>query len=186
VDIALWVLTVANTAAIILIFRQLVMITRGYNAPRGLSRNAPLPEWRLRTLDGSPRGSTDYAFDHLLLVVSQRCAPCRDLLDEIRANPQPTLYPIVVASDGEQDAVRERLAGLLRSHVHSVLIGAEEGFKARLNVPGTPHAIAIRADGRVAAAGGVNTLEHVHSLMRQLDAFSAHGSIGSAAPAAKS
>lgn len=185
-EITLWILTLANTVAIILIFRQLVMFVRGQNAPRGLARNTPVPSWALRALDGSSRGSSDYAFDHVLLVVSQRCVPCRDLLEEIRGSAQPAPYPIVVASDGDSSLLAGRLERLDHSRVHSVLIGADDAFKRRLSVPGTPHAIAIRADGRVAVASGVNTMEHVLPLMRQLAAFSSQGSIDGAASAAKS
>lgn len=164
---ALWFLTIVNSLLLILVLRQLTLVVRGGEMRPGPAKNTRLPEWSLTDLSGNIRTSAEFAYEHVLLVVSEPCEPCRALLKELGGGTDPLPYPLVVAFDGTAEEARARTEWLSPGS-GVVLQGAGAEFKKRIGIPGTPHAVALRADGLIAASGVVNTREHLDALMRQL------------------
>jgi hypothetical protein len=169
--LVLWSLTLLNSLAVILLSRQITLFYRGLGAPRGPQPGWRVPAWSLPDLDGLVRSSADFSA-YLLLVTAPRCAPCRTLMEDLQKHGTVPRQPIVMAVEGTATEVRAWTGGLPPGVVSTVLVGADVAFKERLKIPGTPHAIAIAADGRVAAAGVVNAATDLQPLLRRIDGTS--------------
>lgn len=87
-----------------------------------------------------------------MLAVAHTCKPCHRLLDELTRVPFGSTSLVIAADIGlESFGLPQR--GLVQGQV---LTGMNEGLRRRLQIPGTPFAVAIR-DGRVVAAGPAPT-----------------------------
>lgn len=119
--------------------------------PPPLKRGERVPSMPLRALDG---GTTDLATltgrRTLLLFWNPSCGYCQSLLDDVRAWERTADAPrMVVVSAGSPKANREQE---FRS---PVLLDPKFSVSERFGVPGTPAAVLVDADGRVASEPGV-------------------------------
>ena len=125
----------------------------------------PAPQLALTTLDGGEVriGGAPAGRSQLLLFVSPDCPICESLLPAIRSakGAERKWLDVVLASDGEPERHRRFVLdkGLGKfPYVFSEPLGRTFGV-AKL-----PFAVLIDETGRLAAAGLVNTREHLESL----------------------
>jgi methylamine dehydrogenase accessory protein MauD len=125
----------------------------------------PVPTLNLSTLDGAgvQIGGLRGGRSQLLLFLSPDCAICESLLPSVRSahGAERAWLDIVLASDGEgaQHVAFVRDKGLAKfPYVVSETLGRTYGV-AKL-----PYAVLIDEAGKLAAAGLVNTREHLESL----------------------
>ncbi len=126
----------------------------------GLPINAPAPTLALKALDGEVTGLTELLTDHrpaVLLFVDPGCRPCLELLPEAADWRQryADRFHLVAVSRGSVEANREKARGL----AHVWLQRDREAIDA-YRVSGTPSAVLIAPDGRIASqvAGGVDQI----------------------------
>jgi len=125
----------------------------------------PVPTLNLFTLDGAgvQIGGLRGGRSQLLMFLSPDCAICESLLPSVRSahGAERAWLDIILASDGEgaQHAAFVRDKGLAKfPYVVSETLGRTYGV-AKL-----PYAVLIDEAGKLAAAGLVNTREHLESL----------------------
>jgi methylamine dehydrogenase accessory protein MauD len=125
----------------------------------------PAPQLALPTLDGAEVriGGAPAGRSQLVLFVSPDCPICESLLPAIRSaqGAERNWLDVVLASDGEPQRHRQfvRDKGLGKfPYVLSEPLGRTFGV-AKL-----PFAVLIDETGKLAAAGLVNTREHLESL----------------------
>lgn len=163
-SIVLWILTIANSVAILLVVRQLAALP-AYR-PTGPRRGASFANWTLRTLDGTPRSSAEMPTEYTMLFASETCGPCHTLLGEL-AKSALNIEPLVVAVDGDAPKLQEASLSPRGLVYDEFLGGADSAFRERFQVPGTPFALAIRRE-RVVASGPARTPEELAKLARSL------------------
>jgi thiol-disulfide isomerase/thioredoxin len=103
----------------------------------------------------------------LLAFMSTSCGTCDAIVPALNAVARDYARRLnlnVLLADG-QEAVRDwRLARGLRPTTTS----ASEAFSS-YEIEGTPYAFVIASDGRVAARGGINNIEHIEELLRRCE-----------------
>lgn len=126
----------------------------------GLPINAPAPALALTNLDGQAVGLTELLTDHrpaVLLFVDPGCKPCQELLPEAADWRQryADRFHLVAVSRGPVEANRQKARGL----AHVWLQRDREALDA-YRVSGTPSAVLIAPDGRIASqvAGGADQI----------------------------
>lgn len=126
----------------------------------GLPINAPAPSLALTALDGQVTGLSELLTDHrpaVLLFVDPGCRPCQELLPEAADWRQryADRFHLVAVSRGSVEANREKARGL----EHVWLQRDREALDA-YRVSGTPSAVLIAPDGRIASqvAGGADQI----------------------------
>jgi methylamine dehydrogenase accessory protein MauD len=134
--------------------------------PQSLKVGAPVPQLAVTTLDGASLqvGGVRGGRSQLLLFLSPDCTICEALLPSVRSahGAERQWLDIVLASDGDRVEKHEafvRDKGLAQfPYVLSEHLGRSFGV-AKL-----PYAVLIDEAGKLAAAGLVNTREHLESL----------------------
>lgn len=126
----------------------------------GLPINAPAPALELMTLDGRAIALAELLTDHrpaVLLFVDPGCTPCQELLPEAADWRQryADRFHLVAVSRGSVEANRQKTRGL----AHVWLQHDREALDA-YRVSGTPSAVLIAPDGRIASqvAGGADQI----------------------------
>jgi hypothetical protein len=132
----------------------------GVGRTPGLPIGSALPELRLSRLDGSEIELADaIERDTLLLFWNPGCGFCRSLHEDLRAweaSPPEGGPALVVVSAGEPFAVKAE------GFESEVLLDPEWTASNALGADGTPMAVLVAADGRIAsrvAGGGPAVLE---------------------------
>jgi hypothetical protein len=154
----LWLLVMTDTLAILLLVRQLATLPQ-FSRRSGPQAGTPIEPWSLEMMDGGTRRSTDLAEAYTLLFVASTCGPCHALFEEMRSagRPRGLLY-VVAQGDAaalEKEAVSER------GPMYDLFFrGGRGDLYQRLNVPGTPFAVAVRK-GRIEAAGPAASTEQL-------------------------
>ena len=124
------------------------LVDRFVDAP-GLPLGAPAPELELPALDGDRVKLADLqGRDTLLLFWNPDCGFCRSMHDDVlawEATANGVTPQLVVVSSGPEEATR---AEGFRSRV---LLDAEFAAGAAFGTGGTPTAVLVGADGRVAS-----------------------------------
>lgn len=99
----------------------------------------------------------------VLLFVSTRCQPCRELIADMRrlCKDWPTQHFVAVVSGSRAEvrAVEAQLAGI------DVVWDERDRVSRNLSIEGQPFALLLEASGRVAARGVTNNREMVSSLL---------------------
>lgn len=149
-QVALWILTVLNTLAILAVVRQLAALPQ-FVRRSGPAKGLVVGQWSLRTIENVILTSRQMPHNYTLLFVSGSCAPCRLLFQDLRdVGPPPgLLYPVAIS---EPQVVAHELKDAGVSYAALLVSDAEDPLMKRLAVPGTPYAISIRGD-RVVEAG---------------------------------
>ncbi|HVC00869.1 MAG TPA: methylamine dehydrogenase accessory protein MauD [Steroidobacteraceae bacterium] len=170
-QIALWIAVLALALLCLALARQIGVLHERL-APAGalalkqaLQIGDPAPLFALTDLDGDPVqiGGAREGRGQLLLFISPDCPVCESLLPAIRSaqGAERKWLDVILASDGESERHRmfAREKGLAKFHyVLSEQLGRAFGV-AKL-----PYAVLIDEAGRFAAAGLVNSREHLESL----------------------
>jgi thiol-disulfide isomerase/thioredoxin len=98
----------------------------------------------------------------VVLFIAPDCGPCHELLPNVppavRSYREVQFLAVVTGSDEEKRRAYARtIEGITaRPDLHFL----EEQWR----IPGTPYAVGLTEDGRVATAGVVNTLDHVEAV----------------------
>lgn len=121
----------------------------------GTAEPAVAPVFALPTLDGPGVILDDVLAEQhpvLLVFVSTSCVMCADLLPELAHWQTAPGYPlrVLVASDDTPDANRNKIAEV--APTLQVLLLAGRGVSQAYGVDGTPAAVLIGVDGRLASA----------------------------------
>lgn len=123
------------------------------SAPQPLKRGDRVPAMPMRALDG---GTMDLATltgrRTVLLFWNPGCGYCQAMLDDVRAweRERPAAAPaLVVVSAGSPSANREQ------GFRSPVLLDPKFAASERFGIPGTPAAVVIDAEGRVASDAGI-------------------------------
>jgi peroxiredoxin/uncharacterized membrane protein YphA (DoxX/SURF4 family) len=133
--------------------RQLVTRTAQGSAVQGTSLLVPAPDFALSDLDGRPvtlkrfRGK-----DTLVLFWNPKCSFCQEMLQALRAweaQPQIERAELLVISTGSAD---ENRALELQS---TILLDPQFAVASLYGARGTPSAVMVDADGRLASAVAV-------------------------------
>ncbi len=137
----------------------------------GLPINAPAPTLALKTLEGRAASLTELLTDHrpaVLLFVDPNCAPCKELLPEAADWRQryADRFHLVAVSRGDVESNRQKTRGL----AHVWLQRDHEALDA-YQVAGTPSAVLIAPDGRIASqvAGGADQIRTLIDAVAQHD-----------------
>ncbi len=170
-QIVMWVAVLLLALVCVVLARQIGVLHQRI-APAGalmlrqpVKLGDPVPQLALTALDGAALqiGGTRGGRSQLLLFLSPDCAVCAALLPALRSahGAERKWLDIVLASDGDAEKQRAfvREKGLDKfSYVLSEVLGRHFGV-AKL-----PYAVLIDETGKLAAAGLVNTREHLESL----------------------
>ena len=180
-EVALFVLGLLAAAAVTALSLAVLTLMRRYGDvllrlealehATGLAQPVPATDFTLPDLDGQRLNLTELVEEGrpvLLAFVSPTCHNCTDLLPDLaewQGDPEHPLA-VVVLSDGSVDANREKLTdvGPLR-----VLRQPDHDIADAYGVQGTPAAVVIGADGRVAGpvAHAVDGVRNLHATMLQ-------------------
>jgi thiol-disulfide isomerase/thioredoxin len=132
----------------------------GLGRTPGLPVGAELPELRAQTLDGADVALTDVVTrDSVLLFWNPGCGFCRSLHEDVLAweeAPPDGAPALVVVSAGDVVGVKAE------SFASTVLLDPEWTVSSALGADGTPMAVLVSADGRIASpvvGGGPAVLE---------------------------
>jgi thiol-disulfide isomerase/thioredoxin len=133
-------------------------------APRvGLEPGTPAPWFLGTTPSGSGLSRDDLLAARLpvlLLFTSPHCAPCAELLPDAAAwqDDHAAELTVAFASQGSPDAVAAEAAEFELLHV---VVDEQGAVAASFEAPGTPSAVLIAADGRIASwlASGRDEIE---------------------------
>jgi thiol-disulfide isomerase/thioredoxin len=116
----------------------------------GLPLGSPLPDVRLEQLGGPERSLADLAErDSVVLFWNPGCGFCRAMHKDIRAweaSPPPGAPDLIVVASGSAADVRAE------GFASRVLLDREWALSTALGADGTPMAVLVTADGRVASA----------------------------------
>lgn len=164
-QILLWALTLMNTFLILLLVRQLASLPQ-YRRSKGPSVGAAFDGWSLPALGGGVRTSAQMPSEYTLLFASATCAPCHTLLEKLAVSGR-TRGTLVIATDGNPEKVREAATGPQGPLYDDFLIDADHTFRERIDVPGTPFAVAIRNE-RVVSSGPASTPEALQKVADSL------------------
>ena len=156
--IALWALVIIDTLGLLLVVRQLATLpqyTRQGSARerRGPAIGSPIADWSLAALEGGIKNDRDLASSYTLLFVASTCDPCHKLLAELRKTGRPAGPLYLVANGDPQSVAAEARIDGERLYDELLITGSGDLYQ-RLDVPGTPYAIAVR--GRHVAGAGVS------------------------------
>jgi len=117
----------------------------------GLPMGAPAPEFRVKALAGDDRtlaSLLDGSRPVLLAFTDPKCGPCTALLPRIAQwqREHAEHLRVVLASRG---SVRDNEAKIARHGLADVLLQSDFDVAERYQVPGTPSAVLVTADGRI-------------------------------------
>ena len=153
-SIALWILTVVNSFAIILVVRQLATLPK-YNRPPGPRPGAPFAGWELTTLGGEKRSAAQMPLEYIILIAAERCGPCHALFAQLANVGRPTPY-FVIAGEGDAALLSQASSTPAGPLYDEYLAGVDVAFMQRFDIPSTPYALAIKRE-RVVASGPART-----------------------------
>jgi len=119
----------------------------------GLPIGSPLPEFQLRSLDGTPVSSRELVRDDkgvLFFFVSPACEPCQILMPEFRnwSDDLKDRISTVFVSSGDEKENRKKFAELGDS---TVLLDDDRSFAIAAGGRWTPTALYVDANGRIAS-----------------------------------
>lgn len=157
----LWALTIANSFGLILMVRQLAA-RPVYRTVSGPPPGLRFTDWTLKTLEGLPRSSSEMPVEYTMLFASDNCGPCHTLLGKL-AQAGRTVGTLVLAADGDAAKLQQAALSARGPLYDEFLAGADQTFRQRFEVPGTPYAVAIR-QGRVLASGPTRTPEDLQKI----------------------
>jgi peroxiredoxin/uncharacterized membrane protein YphA (DoxX/SURF4 family) len=124
-----------------------------HRPPAGLPVGAPAPDFTLTGLDGEPLTLAALrAPGHpvLLMFGDPRCEPCQSLLPEL-ARWQADQAGRLTAALISRGTVAANRAEADRHRLRNVAVQRDQEVAAAYRYPGTPSAVAVSADGRVAS-----------------------------------
>ena len=132
--------------------------------PLGLAVGAPAPAFRLGTTAGGEVALDDLLADGpvALVFTAPRCDACTELLPDLAAAPQPGRPRVVVIGAGPAaaNAAKAREGGLDR-----ILLDARRKVAEAYAAPGTPAAVIVSTDGRIASPVAMG-VDPVRDLLR--------------------
>jgi methylamine dehydrogenase accessory protein MauD len=111
-------------------------------------------------LGGAPVTIAARGQSQLLLFVSPGCSTCEQVLPSVGALARDGDFVPLVVADADGDAAAAVYGG---RRVPAPVVAAPAVARA-LDVPGTPYALVLDADGVVRAKGTVNNMEQVEGL----------------------
>jgi hypothetical protein len=153
--VCLWVLVIGLALTLIGVLRKVATALDGLpegvstrQLPAGPPVGRPLPPLPVQRADGSAARLADLPGPFVLAVLTSHCSPCLSIAGRLRDEPDTVarLDGMVVVTDPEGP---QRLA--LGPSV-TVLVDAHNEVIPALELPGTPFAVAVGADGNVRAA----------------------------------
>ena len=162
--VVLWILTIANSVAILLVVRQLAALPAF--RPAGPRPGTSFANWTLRAPNGAPRSSSEMPLEYTMLFASEACGPCHTLLGEL-AQSTPIGETLIVAAEGDAPRLQQEALSPRGPVYDEFLSGADSEFRQRFHVPGTPFGIAVRRE-RVVAAGPLRTAKDLEKLAAAL------------------
>ena len=182
VMICLWVAVIALTLVVVGVLRRAAAALEALQGdgsfstsdlPMGPPEGSKLPPMAVRRTDGSDLTLAELPGPFVLAVLTAHCSPCRSIAAQLREDPQTLakLDGMVVLTDPEGP---DRL-GL--GDPLTVLVDPTGQITANLQLPGTPFALAVNADGTVHAA---QLLAGPVQLVNLLDAVRLSGELDSA------
>jgi peroxiredoxin len=123
-------------------------------APQGLPVGAPAPAFTLPDLEGRRTSLADLLAPRkpvLLLFVDPNCGPCSALLPEAANWPREhsDMFTLVLMSRGTPKDNRKKVAG--NHGFRHVLLQEKYEVSERYSTLGTPSAVLVRPDGRMAS-----------------------------------
>lgn len=159
--IALWILTVVNSFAIILIVRQLAALPN-YSQTPGPRLGSVFGEWELKTLAGETRSSSEMPPEYVMLFAAEHCGPCHVLFAQLGQMGRPGGH-LVIAAEGDAAAL-SRAASTPSGPLYDELLSGVDGrFMRQFNIPGTPYGLAVR-QGRIVASGPARSSSELQKL----------------------
>lgn len=168
--VALWLLVIAAVLTLLVHSRLLGILHQrlGPSAAKALSDGPEVGEV-LRSLDGKDLDGADWSFVFpsgrpvLAVFISPQCDACGVLMPHVkdywRSRGENELLLISTIPHQAMNRAYVDYLGLLGI---PYLLGGDLAHK--LNIEGTPYAVAFDAGGRVIAKGLVNHFEHLISL----------------------
>lgn len=180
--VCLWVLLISLALVVAGVLRRVAFVLEslpadgtGQQMHNGPSVGSRLPELKVEREDSSRLTLADLPGPFVLAVLTSHCSPCLAIADQLRGELDRLveLDHLVVVTD---EYGRERLN---LSEPVVVLADLDNQVMSRLQLPGTPFAIAVNAKGVVESAQLLGGLDQ---LVRLLDA----GQIGGADTRARS
>lgn len=163
--LALAALSVLNAVLILGLLRRLSVVLQGVENQLlsgdrlgGVSVGGALPSFEVTNQMGATVSSSDLvAGPGILLLVSQECAPCESLVEEIAGlGRSPTEVPLVAIAQHEDGFGRRAFSGI-------------DSFRdvtafARMNISATPFAMAFDSRGIVLARTVPNSIKSLREL----------------------
>ena len=150
---ALWAVTLVNSFVMILVVRQIATLPR-YNRPPGPKPGATFDQWQLQTLNGRSRVATEMPPAYTMLVTAERCGVCHALVAQLAHEGKPQGHLVIATDGGKGELARAAASG--GTVYDEFLVGVDQTFLQRYEIPSSPYALAIR-HGRIVAAGPART-----------------------------
>ena len=158
---ALWILTVVNAVALLLVVRQLALLPR-YSQPAGPRLGRLVPDWTLKTLEGRDRPITELPSEYVALFTAEGCGPCHTLFNRLAHEGRPR-GPLVVFAEGDAQTLAATATGAAGPLYEEFLGGVTHEMMLEFSIPSTPFAVAIR-HGRVAASVPARTRDELANI----------------------
>ncbi len=172
-NVLLWITVILLILAVLGLSRQIgVLLERVAPAGalmtgKGLKPGEAAPELELTSLGGKPvhvGGARSDNRSTLLFFLSPTCPMCDAVVPAVRslAHSERSWLDVVLASDGD-DADHEGYVKRKKLQELPYVVSRELGLRFRVGQ--LPHAALVDENGVVAAAGLINTREHLDSLL---------------------
>ncbi len=171
--VILWVVVLILAAVVLGLARQVgVLLERvspagALDTGRGLAPGEAVPALRVVTLDGvdiEVAGASETGRSRLFFFVSPTCPICESLLPSVRGVQQgeEDWLDVVLASDGSD---LDHDAFVRRKGVADLPYVVSESLGRLFGVGHLPYGALVDEEGRLAAAGLINTREQLESLI---------------------
>ena len=171
--VLLWITVIALVLAVLGLSRQVgVLLERiapagALMTGKGLRPGEAAPELNLASLGGDPvhvGGARTDQRSMLVFFLSPTCPMCDAVVPAVKslAGSERGWLDVVLASDGD-DADHEGYVRRKKLQELPYVVSRELGLRFRVGQ--LPHAVLIDESGKVAAAGLINTREHLDSLL---------------------
>jgi methylamine dehydrogenase accessory protein MauD len=171
--VLLWIAVIALVLALLGLSRQVgVLLERiapagALMTGKGLRPGEAAPELNLTSLGGDPvhvGGARTGQRSMLVFFLSPTCPMCDAVVPAVKslARSERGWLDVVLASDGD-DADHEGYVRRKKLQELPYVVSRELGLRFRVGQ--LPHAVLIDESGKVAAAGLINTREHLDSLL---------------------
>lgn len=172
----LWVLVISSLFAIVVLARQVGVLSRRIGTPSArMDNNGPnlgdvIPELNAISLTGeSVYFGSRYNKKSLVVFITATCSVCDDLIPSLKAiskSEREDLETILISLSPEESYNREFIKKHQLQHIPYII---SAGLGIEYQVKSTPYGLLIDSSRILRAKGVVNNIDHLESLLNAVE-----------------